>query len=125
MACVKMSAVLQARLIRMLIDGPCTIQDLADETGLHPVTCQEYCRELRRAGAAHICAWEKDSRNRDSIKVYKLGPGKEAKREKLTPAQRQARVRAKKAAAALLLVTGGAAQFTATANGRMRLEMPA
>ena len=86
---VKLSAVLQARLIRMLCDGPCTITEIADDTGLHYVTVQVYLRELYRAGAAHIAGWEKDSRGRDLIKVYGLGPGKDAQRRKMTGAERQ------------------------------------
>lgn len=93
---VKMSAVLQAHLIKMLCDGPCTIQEIADETGLHYMTVQVYLRELYRAGAAHIAAWEKDSRGRDVIKVYALGPGKDAKRQKMTGAERQAACRARR-----------------------------
>jgi len=93
---IKMNAVLQAHLIRMLCDGPCTIQEIADETGLHYMTVQVYLRELRQAGAAHIAAWEKDSRGRDQIKVYGLGVGKDAKRRKLTGAERQAACRARR-----------------------------
>lgn len=93
---IKMNAVLQAHLIRMLCDGPCTIQEIADETGLHYMTVQVYLRELRQAGAAHIAAWEKDSKGRDIIKVYALGPGKDAKRRKMTGAERQAACRARK-----------------------------
>jgi predicted ArsR family transcriptional regulator len=73
----------------MLFDGPCTIAEIADETGLHYMTVQIYLRELRRAEAAHIAAWEKDKQGRDVIKVYAIGPGKDAKRRKLTPAERQ------------------------------------
>lgn len=93
---MKMSAILQAHLIKMLCDGPCTIQEIADETGLHYMTVQVYLRELRKAGAAHIAAWEKDARGRDVIKVYALGPGKDAKRQKMTGAERQAACRARR-----------------------------
>ena len=92
----KINAFSQARMMRMLCDGPCTCMEMAEETGLHYVTVQEYMREMRRAGAAHIAAWEKDSRGRDSIKVYALGPGKDAKRRKMTGAERQAATRARR-----------------------------
>jgi predicted ArsR family transcriptional regulator len=93
---MKMSAILQAHLIKMLCDGPCTIQEIADETGLHYMTVQVYLRELYKAGAAHIAAWEKDSRGRDVVKVYALGPGNDAKRRKMTAAERQAACRARR-----------------------------
>jgi len=92
----KINAFTQARMIRMLCDGPCTIQELADDTGLHYNTVQVYMRELHRVGAAHIAAWERDGRGRDQIKVYGLGVGKDAKRRKLTGAERQAACRARR-----------------------------
>lgn len=93
---VKMSAVLQARLIKMLCDGPCMIGEIVDETGLHYMTVQVYLRELYRVGAAHIAGWERDVRGRDVIKVYALGPGKDAKRRRMTGAERQAACRARR-----------------------------
>lgn len=105
---VKLNGMLFARMIRMLQDpAGQSVYDIASETGLHPVTVQRYLRELRRAGAAYICAWQQDSRGRDAIKVYRLGEGREARRRKLTPAQRQARSRAKKAMLAVTHLTAG------------------
>lgn len=92
---VKINAITQAQLIKYMLDGTYTCTELAKETGLHYVTVLQYTRELHRAGAAYISSWEKDIRGRDVIKVYKIGEGKDAKRERLTSAQRQARHRAK------------------------------
>lgn len=119
MKCIKLNAILTARLVKMLWDGPCTLADLCEETGLHYVTVREYCSELHRAGVAHIPAWEKDSRGRDLIKVYKLGPGKDAKRAKMTRPEISARYRAKRAAAQLLAVQAGRGTLTAKGNGRL------
>jgi hypothetical protein len=107
---IKINAFTQARLIRLLLDGDLNCAELAQETGLHYVTVLQYTRELHRAGAAHIVRWEKDSRDRDSLKVYKLGVGKDAKRDKLTAAQRQERVRKRKQMASLLGLTAGPPQ---------------
>lgn len=98
---VKINAYSYAQLIKLMFEGTYNCQELANETGLHYVTVLQYTRELYRAGAAHICAWEKDIRGRDVIKVYKLGPGKDAKREKMSKAERQRRSRAKKQTLAL------------------------
>ena len=95
---VKINAMSQAKLIEAMLDGVYTCEQLAEETGLHYVTVLQYARELHRVKAAHISSWEKDSRGRDVIKVYRIGRGKDAKREKMTAAQRQARARAKKKA---------------------------
>ena len=99
---IKINAITQAHLIKLLLDGVYNCQELADETGLHYVTVLQYTRELHRAGAAHICRWEKDSRGRDIKKVYKLGEGRDTKRQKQTPGQRQANCRAREATARLL-----------------------
>lgn len=117
-----MGAILQAQLIKLMFDGTYNCTQLAEETGLHYVTVLQYTRELHRAGAAHISSWEKDIRGRDVIKVYKLGPGKDAKREKLTGAERQARHREKRNAMRLTQVMGGTARFVQSANGRTRFE---
>jgi len=95
---VKINALTQARLIEAMLDGTMSIDELAEHTGLHAITVQRYTRELHRAGAAHIVQWEKDVRGRDSIRIFKIGRGSDAKREKLTMAQRQARSREKKRA---------------------------
>jgi hypothetical protein len=99
---IKINAITQAHLILLLLDGDRTCEELAEETGLHYVTVLQYTRELHRAGAAHIVRWEKDSRERDSLKVYKLGRGKDAKRAKLSASERQVRLRARKKMATLL-----------------------
>ena len=93
---IKINAITQAHLIKLLLDGTYTCQELADETGLHYVTVLQYTRELHRAGAVHITAWEKDARGRDLAKIYKLGEGNDKKRHKYTQAERQIAYRAKK-----------------------------
>jgi hypothetical protein len=99
---IKMGAITQAQLIKLMLDGELTCVELAEETGLHYVTVLQYTRELHRAKACFIHHYEKDRRGRDNAKVYKIGVGRDAKREKLTPAQRQARVRDRRRMAALL-----------------------
>jgi predicted ArsR family transcriptional regulator len=90
---IKINAICQAQLIKLLLDGVYTCHELAEQTGLHYVTVLQYTRELHSAGAAYICAWEKDGRGRDVIKIYKIGEGKDAKRKKMTSAERQAKSR--------------------------------
>lgn len=99
---VKVSAITYAQLIKYLLDGDYSCAELAQETGLHYVTVLNYTRALYRAGAIHICRWDADSRGRHLTKIYKIGAGKDAKRFKLTHAERQARVRAKHKAIQLI-----------------------
>ena len=93
---IKINAICQAQLIKLLLDGVYTCHELAEQTVLHYVTVLQYTRELHAAGAAYICAWEKDTRGRDAIKIYKIGEHRDAQRKKLTGAQRQAKSREKK-----------------------------
>lgn len=109
MALVKVNAWAFAQLARYMLEGTYNCRELAELTGLHYVTVLQYTREMHRAGACHICMWEQDARGRDLIKIYKMGEGRDAKRRKLTAAERQARVRAKKRALAFnqMLIGGG------------------
>lgn len=92
----KVNARTYADLIKHLLEGVYSCEELAERTGLHYVTVLDYTRELHKAGAIHIGMWEKDIRGRDVIKIYRMGEGKDAKREKFTGAERQRRYYAKK-----------------------------
>lgn len=116
----KINAFTQARLIKLLLEGTYNCQELAEETGLHYVTVLEYTRELHHAGAVHISSWDKDARGRDVVKIYKLGVGKDAKRQKLSAAERQEAVRTKRRAAEQALALAGKGSFEKQANGRYR-----
>lgn len=118
----KISALTYANLIKALIPGDYSCQELADITGLHYITVLEYTRYLHRAKAAHICRWDLDKRGRPLVKIYKLGPGTDARRTKLTQAQRQQRRRDKVAAMRVLQVQAGTASWVQAANGRLRFE---
>lgn len=122
---IKINAFIQGVLIKHLLEGVYSCRELAEITGLHYVTVQEYTRELHRAGAAHISSWEKDSRGRDVIKIYKIGVGKDAEREKLNGAQRQERLREKRKAKEMARVMAGTARYVQAANGRLRFEVVA
>ena len=104
---VKVGALSYAQLVLHMLEGNHNCQELAEATGLHYVTVLQYTRELHAAGAAHISSWDKDTLGRDLIKVYKIGPGRDAKRAKLTPAQRTQRHRNKLANRAMMHALGG------------------
>lgn len=92
--CVKVNAMSQAKLVKLLLEGTRSCQQLADETGLHYGTVLDYTRALRREGAAFIAEYQEDALGRDQIKVYKIGAGADAKRYRIPAAQRSARYRA-------------------------------
>ncbi|APW43323.1 winged helix-turn-helix domain-containing protein [Rhodoferax saidenbachensis] len=84
---VRLGALSMAKVMRALMDGPCSIQELKVISGLSINTLHEYMRALRKEGVAHIGAWEKDATGRDSLRVYKLGNDKDAPRSKKSKAE--------------------------------------
>ena len=122
---VKIGALTYAKMLAAMIPGDLTCQELAEETGLHYVTVLQYTREIHAAGAAHIVRYEPDTRGRHNVKIYKLGPGTDAKRKKLTGAERQARVRDKRKAQEMAQVMAGAARYVQAGNNRLRFEVVA
>jgi hypothetical protein len=104
---IKMGAISYALMLKHMIEGVYTCQELADFTGLHLVTVYQYTREICAAGAAHICHYEPDARGRHNIKVYKLGPGKNAKKPRVPAAKRTARYREKLKTLRLIHATAG------------------
>lgn len=101
------SALTLAQLIKYMLEGEHNCFKLADLTGLHYVTVLRYTRAFYREGVAHIAHYDKDNRGCHSIKVYALGPGRDATRPKLTRAQKTARYRAKMAQIKMLQMMAG------------------
>ena len=95
---VKVNAMSFAKMMRLLLEGPHTAHELAEETGLFKRTVYESIHALEKEKVVHVSAWEKDARGADHTPVYKMGPGKRAVRSKMTGAERQAKSRAKKRA---------------------------
>jgi predicted ArsR family transcriptional regulator len=114
---LKVNAMSQALMIRMLLEGESTCQDMADETGLHVQTIRHYCRELHIAKVIRIDHFELDTGGRRTLKVYKIGPGRDAKTKPLTPTERQAGFRARKKKHQMTMVLAGAGAFEATETG--------
>ena len=119
---VKIGAITYARLVKAMIPGDLTCQELADETGLHLITVYQYARELHAAGAAHIVRYDADCRGRQLIKIYKIGEGRDAKRVAMSKAERQQRKRDRVKAQQHLAVIAGRGRFVQAANGRLRFE---
>ena len=84
---VRLGALSMAKITRALLDGPCSILELRMVSGLNISTLHEYMRALRKEGVVHICGWERDATGRESLRVFKLGSGKDAPRAKKSKAQ--------------------------------------
>ena len=93
---VKVNATSYAHLIKMLMEGTRTAEELAEETGLHIHTVYQYTRELHKVKAVHIADWEKDTLGRDSMPIFMIGNKPDAKRATMSKAQIAKNYRARK-----------------------------
>lgn len=119
---IKVNAMAYSHLIKALFTGDHTCEELAEITGLHKLTVYQYCRELHKVKAVHICRRDPDRLGRHTVKVYKLGESRDTPPVRMTGAERQAKSRAKEKAMEIAAVMGGTAQYVQAANGRLRFE---
>lgn len=56
-----------------LLDGPSSVSDLVDATGLQQQTIRRMVKRMHEDGNLYIKEWEKDTNNRFSIAVYAMG----------------------------------------------------
>ena len=90
---IRITALSQALLIKLLLDGTRTCAELADETGLHIATVYQYTQALHHVGAVHICDWREDAYGAERARIYRLGHGEDVPQYAMTPAERQRRYR--------------------------------
>lgn len=109
----RINAVVQAHLIRLLVDDYHTAQDLAEETGLSPGTVRSYLRALKARKLVHIVSKEPDRGGQRSIAVWSFDPDKKDMSKPATPADRARTYRARKSANIIAQTWHGAAS-TAT-----------
>ncbi len=94
---VRLSHLTTAKVIKALLKGPSTAQELVDASGLHIMTVYEFMRAMRKLKVAHICGWDKDKLGRDAIAVFALGLGKDVRRGAMSRAQISKRYRDRRA----------------------------
>lgn len=94
----KMSPARYAVLVRSLTEGAYTARELADLTELHYITVLDYVNALHDEGMVHVERLERDALGRESIKVFRFGPGEDALPQPLSRAAQQRRYRARKQA---------------------------
>ena len=96
----KVNALTFSILVKLLYEGTRTCYELAEETGLHQLTVYDWVREMHRQGIIHICMWEGEGRS--SMRIFKMGPGKDAPRPIKERSRIHAEYRARQKAKTLL-----------------------
>lgn len=69
-----------AEMIAALQDGPKTVTELSELSGLTKYTVRRYVIAMRKKRVVHVAAWEEDSAGRITAPCYRLGKGADAKR---------------------------------------------
>lgn len=109
----KMNAVVNAKLMKLLMEGIYSCKELSSETGLAYHTVLNYCKEMYLAKVIHIGSWEECKLGRQQVKIYKFGTGKDAKRKTVSDAEASRRYYAKKKQEKLLQRMAGQQGATA------------
>lgn len=106
---LKVNALSQAHLVRLLFEGGYTRAQLAEKSGLHYGTVVDYVAHFRKVKIAYIDEYLPDSIGRLAVPAFKLGIDQpDAKRpRKLTQAQQQQRVRNRKKSIETLQLMAG------------------
>ena len=108
----KVNALTFSIMCKLLIEGTRTARELADDTGLHVLTVYDWLAAMHAQEVIHVCDWEGEGRS--AMRIFKLGPGKDAPRPVKGRKQAYADYRARKRAAALNQRMAGAAPCTPT-----------
>lgn len=66
-----------ARLVAALVEGPQTMWDLTEASGLNQTTVRGYLRHMYKQKAIHVAGWEVDKTGRLSLRAYKIGACKD------------------------------------------------
>jgi DNA-binding transcriptional ArsR family regulator len=95
---VRIGMLTNALLMRHLVEGKMTRQQLADATGLHYITVSRYLHELRKQHILYVASWLRGTEPKAKAQqIFKLGAQPDVpKPAPLTAQERQARTRAKK-----------------------------
>ena len=96
---IRMGPLLYADVLKLLIDGPITLQDIQDETGLHKFTIRDYLQALHKRKLIHIAVWSMQGPRKHRVAHWMFGRGTDARRPPRVPASvRTAHYRQRKAA---------------------------
>jgi hypothetical protein len=79
-----------AKMMRCILDGPASVFDLMDESGLCYSTAQRFVHALRHQRVIHVARWDSDTHGRPTRACYSFGDKPNVKR-KIKPRPQVAR----------------------------------
>jgi rRNA maturation protein Nop10 len=93
---IRINALAFSIMVKALLDGGYTMNELVETTGLAIATISRYVNAMHKAGAVYISGWEQDDCGRYTARQFTLGDGMDMKKPKPAPRKvRDARWRAK------------------------------
>lgn len=93
---VRVNALAHAKLLRALLEGPATVHDLAEESGLTAWTVSRHLDAFLAERLVHVSGWQQDALGRDTTEIYTWGKGKNVPRKIPSNAENCARWRARR-----------------------------
>lgn len=79
----RLSHLTLAKLLQLLLMGPCSVRKMQEWTGLSRDTLYRFMNAMCAERAAHIVDWEDDAMSRPSMPVFKLGLGENVPRRRV------------------------------------------
>lgn len=71
-----------AKMLRALLDGPASVFDLMEESGLCYSTVQRFVYALRYQRVVHVARWDRDTMGRPTRACYSFGDKPNVRRPK-------------------------------------------
>lgn len=72
----RLTALIQAKILRLLVEDPCTVAELVQETEVHIQTIRSYLRALHEFKLVRRAGWVMDKGGRRTIPLWAWGPDK-------------------------------------------------
>lgn len=69
------------KMLAALLDGPQSVEELVEASGLCSTTVRHYVLTFRKLKAVRIAEWQPDRRNRLTVPAYAIGKGRDAVRK--------------------------------------------
>lgn len=89
----RVNHIVMGQTMALLKAGPVTAQTVAQKTGVHIVTAQDWLRELRQQRVVFVSGWLPDSLGRDAVPVYEFGSEPDEPKRSLSRAEISKRYR--------------------------------